>query len=61
MFGRVQESLAGQIEIWKRLRTQDVPELNRKLKQTGLKEIDAERASSLVPAWREAEKVAGED
>jgi hypothetical protein len=53
--------LAGQIEIWKRLRTQDVPELNRKLKQTGLKEIDAERASSLVPAWREAEKVAGED
>ena len=61
MFGRVQDTLNKQGEAWRQIRTEDLAALNRKLKQAGLKEIDAGHISSLAPAWREAEKVAGED
>jgi hypothetical protein len=61
IFGRVQATLTQQLDIWKRMRTQDVPELNKRLKQGGLKEIDAERLASFAPTWREMKRAAGDD
>ena len=61
MFQRVQETLEQQVGAWKKMRAQDVAELNRKLKHAGLKEVDAGRISSLAPSWRETGKAAGDD
>ena len=60
-FVQVQDALNQQIQHWKRMKTEDVFFLNRKLKQAGLKEIDPEMATFLAPGWQKVEKVSGED
>jgi len=61
IFNDVKTALDQQLVSWEKIKSSDVPNLNLKLKQSGLQQLNAESAVIIRPEWHSAEKAAGED
>jgi len=61
IFNDVKTALDQQLVSWEKIKSSDVPNLNLKLKQSGLQQLNAESAVIIKPEWHSVEKAAGED
>jgi len=60
-FVEVSAALDRQLDEWEKIKKADVPDLNLKLKQSGLQPLNAESAAIIKQEWHSAEKAVGED
>ena len=61
MFNDVHAALAEQLKRWQEIKSKDVPELNIKLEQSGLKALNPALQAAGSDRWGEATKSAGEE
>ena len=60
-FVEVGTALDRQLDEWEKIKKADVPDLNLKLKQSGLQPLNPESAAVIKQEWHSAEKAVGED